>query len=206
MVTMLRPSSPAAGAAHERIARPSRSTVQAPHCATPAAVLGTRQPELVAQHPQKRHVAVEIDRVRGAVDLKYDHRSSSPLSQSCGRRVSARPGVRKARVTRRQERPTGVPARPVGARSARGRAGRRISVTRAASRSSRAPRGRSGSVEVQRAERGRPGPPGRFSPDIHRTGASSTMRPCRHNSSPRSSRSCCSPAWSPGRRNKRESR
>ena len=35
MVTMLQPSSSAAGAAHERIARPSRSTVQAPYCATP---------------------------------------------------------------------------------------------------------------------------------------------------------------------------
>jgi hypothetical protein len=53
----------------DRVAAPSTCTVQAPHRAWPAAELGPGHTEHVAQHPQERGVAVDIDLMGCAVDL-----------------------------------------------------------------------------------------------------------------------------------------
>ena len=60
------------GVTQDRVATPSICTVQAPHSAAAAAELRAGHAEHVAQHPQKRRVAVDIDAVCGPVDFNRE--------------------------------------------------------------------------------------------------------------------------------------
>ncbi len=73
MVVTVAPASAPIGAEQERIARPSISTVQAPHSATP-------QPNLVPVRPissrrthSKRGLRLEVEGIGFAVDGERDH-------------------------------------------------------------------------------------------------------------------------------------
>jgi hypothetical protein len=52
--------------------------VQAPHCATAAAVFCSGQPDLLAQHPEQRRLALDVDLLRASVDVELEH-AKSPL-------------------------------------------------------------------------------------------------------------------------------
>ena len=66
MVVISLVSSALIGVTQERTARPSISTVQAPHCDSPQPILGAVEFEIVAQHVEQRRVRLGCHRARHA--------------------------------------------------------------------------------------------------------------------------------------------
>ena len=81
MVATAAPPTVEIGVRQERVASPSRWTVQAPQSPTPQPNLRALQIEFVAQHPEKRRIPVDIDGPLQAVD--FDHISHRPRLSLC---------------------------------------------------------------------------------------------------------------------------
>jgi hypothetical protein len=68
IVTTGLPIAVAAGMLHERTARPSTCTVQAPHCPMAAAEFRARQADVIAYDPQQGRLRIGIDAVYAPFD------------------------------------------------------------------------------------------------------------------------------------------
>jgi hypothetical protein len=73
MVVIFLPIALDTGVMQDRIGRPSRWTVHAPHSATPQPNFVPRQADDVAQHPKERHVIRNLEFLLLTVDSQSRH-------------------------------------------------------------------------------------------------------------------------------------
>ena len=94
MVTIFFPTAADTGSAQERTGSPSTCTVQAPQTAMPQPYLVPGQAELVAQHPEQRHLGFDVDGAGAAVHVELEHGRLSPEgSQTAAAMPSSGPAV-----------------------------------------------------------------------------------------------------------------
>ncbi len=106
MVVISAPSTLPIGTEQERIACPLTCTVQAPHCGDAAAEFRAGQPDLLAQDPEKRRLALDIELMRGPVDLDGDHDvvPLRPVFLPCGRPALSQAAFVKPQIYHGEER------------------------------------------------------------------------------------------------------